>query len=86
MCSILRVNKAKAISAKLLELNLKNKLEETGKQKYETGRNSRTGMIIHGKEALKVNKNFMNRKDEKFNFNPRGRQWGLEERPRTRGL
>ena len=47
---------------------------------------SRTGMIIHGKEALKVNKNVMNRKDEKFNFNPRGRQWGLEERPRTRGL
>ena len=26
-----KVNKAKAISAELLELNLKNKLEETGK-------------------------------------------------------
>ena len=28
---ILEYNKAKAISAELLELNLKNKLEETGK-------------------------------------------------------
>ena len=27
-------NKAKAISAKLLELNLKNKLEETGKTRW----------------------------------------------------
>ena len=33
-----RRNKAKAISAELLELNLKNKLEETGK-KDETERN-----------------------------------------------
>ena len=35
-------NKAKAISAELLELNLKNKLEETGKSRKkleETGRN-----------------------------------------------
>ena len=47
---------------------------------------SKTGMIIINKVALKVDKEFMNRKDEKFNFNPRGRQWGLEERPRNRGL
>ena len=32
----LKPNKAKAISTKLLELNLKNKLEETGKKKSET--------------------------------------------------
>ena len=43
-------------------------------------------MIIVGKVALKVAKEVLNRKDEKFNFNPRGRQWGLEERPRTQGL
>ena len=47
---------------------------------------SKTGMIIVNKVALKVDKEVMNRKDEKFNFNPRGRQWGLEERPRNRGL
>ena len=29
----LSMNKAKAISAELLELNLKNKLEETGKKR-----------------------------------------------------
>ena len=37
-------NKAKAISAELLELNLKNKLEETGgngKKLEETGRNGK---------------------------------------------
>ena len=47
---------------------------------------SKSGMIIVGKVALKVAKEVLNRKDEKFNFNPRGRQWGLEERPRTQGL
>ena len=36
--SLIIENKAKAISAKLLELNLKNKLEGTRKQD-ETGRN-----------------------------------------------
>ena len=35
----LNSNKAKAISAKLMELYLENKLEETGKKQYETGRN-----------------------------------------------
>ena len=34
-----QINKAKAISAELMELNLKNKLEETSKKQYETGRN-----------------------------------------------
>ena len=33
------LHKAKAISAELMELNLKNKLQETGKKQYETGRN-----------------------------------------------
>ena len=47
---------------------------------------SNSGKIIVGKVSLKVAKELLNRKDEKFNFNPRGRQWGLEERPRTRGL
>ena len=35
--AITKENKAKAISAELLELNFKNKLEETGKQD-ETGK------------------------------------------------
>ena len=35
-------NKAKAISAELLELFFKNKLEERGKQ-FETGRKGKTG-------------------------------------------
>ena len=35
-----------------------------------------TGKIIVGKVARKVNRQLMNRKDEQFNFNPRGRQWG----------
>ena len=34
-------NKAKAISAKLLELNLKNKLDEQGEKLEETGRNTK---------------------------------------------
>ena len=38
------INKAKEISAELLELNLKNKLEELGKPRWEeTGRNRKTG-------------------------------------------
>ena len=46
---------------------------------------SNTGVVIDGKVALKVGRDLMNRKDERFNFNPQGRQWGLEERTRTRG-
>ena len=41
-------NKAKAISAELLKLNLKNKLEELGK-KDETGRKRKTGRKKHQK-------------------------------------
>ena len=47
---------------------------------------SKTGMIIDGKVVLRVDREVMNRKDEMFSFNPRGRQWGMEERGRTRGL
>ena len=47
---------------------------------------SKTGMIIVGKVVLKVDREVMNRKDEMFSFNPRGRQWGMEERGRTQGL
>ena len=35
-------NKAKAISAELLELNLKNKLEETGKTKWNGNKQEET--------------------------------------------
>ena len=38
-CIDLKKNKAKAISAELLKLNFKTKLEETDKKLYETGRN-----------------------------------------------
>ena len=44
---------AKAISAEVLELNLKNKLEETGKngkKLEETKRNRETGRKNHRKE------------------------------------
>ena len=42
-------NKAKAISAELLELNFKNKLEETENKikQEETGRNRKTGIKKH---------------------------------------
>ena len=46
----------------------------------------KTGKIVVGNVALKVDKDLMNRKDERFNFNPRGRQLGQEERERTQGL
>ena len=45
-----------------------------------------TGMIVDGKVAHKVDKELMNRKEERFNFNPRGRQWGQEERGRSQGI
>ena len=43
-------------------------------------------MIVDGKVAHKVDKELMNRKEERFNFNPRGRQWGQEERGRSQGI
>ena len=44
------------------------------------------GAIPSGKGVIYVNKQLMNRKDEKFNFNPRGRQWGgAEDRGRQPG-
>ena len=51
--SITLINKAKAISAKLLELSLKNKLGETGKKndmkREETRRSRKTGRRKHKK-------------------------------------
>ena len=46
------------------------------------------GSIPHGKGVINVDKQLMNRKDEKFNFNPRGRQWwgGADDRGRQPGL
>ena len=43
----------------------------------------KTGLIVVGNVAHKVEKELMNRKEERFNFNPRGRQRGREERERT---
>ena len=48
------VNKAKAISAKLLELNFKNKLEETGKTKWNRKKQE--------KREKQLEKNTKNRK------------------------
>ena len=47
-------NKAKLISAELLGLNLKNKLDETGEKQEETGRNKKKWGW--GTEKLQKNK------------------------------
>ena len=55
-------NKAKAISAEFLELNFKNKLEETGKQD-ETGKNRKTGRK-NTENRKKLNDTERNRKKQ----------------------
>ena len=64
------VNKAKAISAERLEVNLKNKLEEmvkTGrnwKKQEEIGRNRETeGKKTHGKQEETTGRHWKNRKE-----------------------
>ena len=60
-------NKAKAFSAELLELNLKNKLKETGKSRKkleETGRNreKRKQLINNTENGKKLKETTRNRK------------------------
>ena len=54
----IKKKKAKAISAKLLELNLKNQLEETGKKQYGTGRNGKK-LKNWKKKTPKTRRNWM---------------------------
>ena len=60
------LNKAKAISAELLELNLKNKLEKNGQinniKREETGRNRKTGRRKHQKKWNIIDDTERNRK------------------------
>ena len=61
-----KLNKAKAISAKLLELIFKNKLEETGNKmkREETGRNRKTERKKNTENRWKLNDTERNRKKQ----------------------
>ena len=57
-------NKAKAISAELLELNFKNKLEDTGKTRWN-GRKTETLEEKNTENRKKLNDTERNRKKQK---------------------
>ena len=63
-------NKAKAISAELLELNLNNKLEETGKTRWNGKKQEETGKLEEEK-----NENRTKQDDTEWNRKKQEETW-----------